>query len=134
MIKGRPIDEIKWKGNTPHIDTPDIKTISEAAPPVPLNYELIWLSDFHTGYYHDKINSKMFMKWIITKVIPPASRNNPGVQMVPVTENAPHHHVRGIPSLTSFSKKININLMREHGIDYMILPLINERISLLPDQ
>ena len=76
----------------------------------------------------------MFMKMITAKVILLDTRNYPGVQMVPVTENAPHHHVRGIPSLTSFSKKININLMREHGIDYMILPLINERISLLPDQ
>ena len=74
------------------------------------------------------------MKWIITKVIPLAARNYPGVKMVPVTDNTPYHHVRGIPSFTSLYKKSTANLTKEHGIDYVLLPLTDERISLLPDQ
>ena len=125
VIKGRKIEKIKWKGDTPHVNYPEIKTINEDADPLPLNSKLIWISYSHTGYYHDNMNGKMFMKWITTKVIPLAARNYPGVQILPVMDNAPYHHVRGIPSLTSFPKKIIINLMKEHNIDYMLLPLTN---------
>ena len=59
VIKGRHIDEMKWKGNTPHADSMDIKTINEAAAPLPLTSELIWLSDSHTGDYHDNTNGKI---------------------------------------------------------------------------
>ena len=62
IIKGRPIDEIKWKGDTPHVYSTDIKTINEAAAPFPLTSEIIRLSDFCTGDYHDNMNGKMFMK------------------------------------------------------------------------
>ena len=134
MIKGRPIDKIKWKGNTPHFDSPDIKTIDEAATPLPLNSELIWISDLHIVDYHDNMNDKMFIKWITTKVIPLAAHNYPGVQIVPVMENAPYHNVRGIPFLARFSKKSTDNLVKEHGIDYVILILTNELISILPNQ
>ena len=48
VIKGRPIDEIKWKGDTPHVDSLDIKTINEAADTLPLTYKIIWISDSHT--------------------------------------------------------------------------------------
>ena len=48
VIKGRPIDEIKWKGDTPHVDSLDIKTINEAAATLPLTYKIIWISDSHT--------------------------------------------------------------------------------------
>ena len=54
--------------------------------------------------------------------------------MVTVMENAPYHHVRGIPYLASFSKKSTVNIMKEHDIDYVLLPLTDEQISLLPYQ
>ena len=112
MIKGRPIYEIKWKGDTPHVNSPCIKNINEATAPLPLTSELIWIYDSCTGDYHDNMNVKMFMKWITTKVIPLVSCNYPGVQMVPVMDNALYHHVRGIPSPhKDFSKKITINLV-----------------------
>ena len=41
VIKGRPIDEIKWKGDTPHVDYPDIKTINEADASITLTSEII---------------------------------------------------------------------------------------------
>ena len=74
------------------------------------------------------------MKWITTKVIPLAPCNYPGVQMVLVMDNSLYLHVRGIPYLASFSKKITINLMKEHGIDYVLLLLTYEQIRLLPEQ
>ena len=134
VIKGRPIDEIKWKGDTPHVDSLDIKNINKGDATLNMTSDLIWPSDSHTGDCHDNMNGKMFMKWISTKVIPLAACNYPGVQMVPVMDNALYQNVHGIPSLTSFSKKSTFNLMKEHSIDYMLLPLTNEQISLLPNQ
>ena len=52
------------------------------------------------------------MKWITNKVIPLVAYKYPGVQMVPVMDNAPYHHVRGIPYLKSFSSKRNVNPWR----------------------
>ena len=72
------------------------------------------------------MNGNMFMKWITTKVIPLAAHNYPGVQMVPVVDNAPCHHVRGIPHLESFSKKSTVELMKDNGIDYVLLLLTDE--------
>ena len=80
------------------------------------------------------MNGNIFMKWITTKVIPLVACNYPSVQMVPVMENAPCHHVRSIPYVASFSKKSTVNIMKEHGIDYVILLLNDEQISLLPYQ
>ena len=52
--------------------------------------------------------------------------------MVPVMDNALYHHVRGIPYLATLSKKSTGNLMKYHGIEYVLLLLTNEKISLLP--
>ena len=84
VIKGGPIDEIKRKGDTPHADSLDIKTINKAADPLPLTSELIWIFDLYTGDYHDNMNGKMFMKLITNKVIQFSARNYPGVKMIPV--------------------------------------------------
>ena len=76
----------------------------------------------------------MFMEYITNKVIPLATRNYPGMQMVPVMDNALYHHVHGIPSLARFYKKSTVNLMKKHGINNLALPLTDEQISLLPEQ
>ena len=132
IIKGRPTYKIKWKVDTPQVNSTDIKTTNKAAAPLHMTSKLILLSDFHTGEYHYKMKGNMFMKWITTKVIPLFASNYPGMQMVPVIDNAPYHRVRGIPSLTIFSKNINVDLMKEHGIDYVLLPMTNDQISILP--
>ena len=80
------------------------------------------------------MNDNMLIKWITNKVIPLTARNYYGVQMAPVMENAPYHHVRGIPYLTIFSKKSTVNLTKEHGINYMLLLMNYEQISILHDQ
>ena len=74
------------------------------------------------------------MKYITTKVIPLAAPNYPCVQMVLMMDNAPFHHVCGIPSLTRFSNNITIKLMEDHRINYMLLLLTNEQIGLLTEQ
>ena len=134
VIKWRPIDEIKWKYDTPHVDSTHIKSINEAAATLPLTSEIICLSNSYTGDYHDDMNGNMFMKWITAKVIPLTARNYTGMQMVPVMENALYHHVCSIQSLASFSKKITVKIMKLHGIDYMLLLLTDEKISILPEQ
>ena len=62
VTKGMPIDKIKWKGITSHVNYTSIKTINEAAAPLPLTSKLTWICDLHIGYYHDNMNGKMFMK------------------------------------------------------------------------
>ena len=79
VIKGRHIDEIKWKGDNPYVNYLDIKNINKAATPLPLTSNLIWISNSNTEDYPDNINFKMFMKWITTKFIPLAARNYPSV-------------------------------------------------------
>ena len=97
VIKCRPIEKIKWKVNTPHVNSLDIKTTNKAAAPFPLTSEIIWISNLYTGDYHDNINGKMLINWITTKIIPLAGHNYPGVQMVPVIDNSTYHCVRGEP-------------------------------------
>ena len=94
----------------------------------------IQLFNLNTGDYHDNMNGKMFNNRITTKVIPLAACNYPGVRMVLVMENAPRHHIRVIPYIVRFSKKSTDNLMKEHGINYVLLPLNNKQISILPYQ
>ena len=72
------------------------------------------------------------MKWIPNKVISIATSNYTGMQMVPVIDNSPCHNVHGIPSLASFSNKSTVNLIKEHSIDYMLLPLTDKQISIPP--
>ena len=54
--------------------------------------------------------------------------------MVPVMNNAPYHHICGIPPFARFFKNITVNLMKEHGVYCMLLLLTNYLISLLPEQ
>mmetsp|Transcript_21520 Transcript_21520/g.44287 ORF Transcript_21520/g.44287 Transcript_21520/m.44287 type:complete len:705 (+) Transcript_21520:260-2374(+) len=136
---GRPVDELDWKRDTPHIRRPaSTSTTDQSAaadgPPSLLSTELIWLSDSSTGDYHDNMNGEMFMQWIVTRVIPTAQKMYPGKKIVPVMDNAPYHHVRGIPSLASCTKKQMVEIMKEHDIDYILLPMTDERKGLLPEQ
>ena len=62
VIKWRPIEKIKWKGDAPHVDDPDIKNINKATATLPLTSELIWIFNSNKGDYHDNLNGKMFMK------------------------------------------------------------------------
>ena len=86
VIKGRPIEKIKWKGDTPYVNSPYIKTINEAAATLPMTSKLIWISDLRTGDYHENTNDKIVMKSITTKVILLVTRNDTGIHMLPVME------------------------------------------------
>ena len=69
----------------------------------------------------------MFTKWVKNRLIPLFKRTYPGKIMNLILDNAPYHHKRGIPSLTSMSKgKIVDEMSKYMGPDDAILLPINE--------
>ena len=54
-----PVDDLKWKGDTPHPTPPrnDGK----------LTAETFWLAQSHHGDYHDNMNSERFQQWLKEK-------------------------------------------------------------------
>ena len=118
---GFPIDDLHWKGDTPHsTKREDGKTTSE----------LMWMASSHTGDYPDNMNSDMFMLWVEEKLIPTFETQFPGKKMVLVADNAPYHHKRVIGSLATLSKKNLVAMMTEHEVEYLDLPLTDQRIAL----
>ena len=127
---GRPVDNIKWNKDTPHAD--DVEITDE----VLLTAENIWLATSSTGDYHDNMNGEMFMKWVKNKLMPTFKRMLPGKKMVLVMDNAPHHHVREIGTLSGKTKGAIIDLMKKYQVDHLLLPLTDERkqlMELLPE-
>ena len=124
---GRPVDNIEWNKDTPHADD---KTVTDD---LLLTAENIWLASSHTGDYHDNMDGELFNKWVVNKLMPTFKRLYPGKKMVLVMDNAPYHHVRGIGSLSGLNKGKIIGLMKEKGVDYILLPLTDERKELLKD-
>lgn len=122
---GRPVDNIKWKKDTPHAD--DVEVTDE----VLLTAENIWLASASTGDYHDNMNGEQFMKWVKNKLMPTFKRMFPGKKMVLVMDNAPYHHVREIGTLSGKTKGGIIDLMKKYEVDHILLPLTDERKALL---
>ena len=120
---GVPIDDLHWNGDTPHPgerDTGEKKTC-----------ETLWLAQSHTGDYHDNMNSDMFMQWIETRLLPVFESTYPEKRMILVADNAPYHHKRKIGSLASLSKKQIIDLMVQHEVEWLELPLNDLRLEYL---
>ena len=117
-----PIDDLKWKGDTPHpMSRPDRKTTCET----------LWVAQSHTGDYHDNMNSDMFMLWVQQKLVPVFERRNPGKRMILVADNAPYHHKRQIGSLATITKKDMVALMKEHNVKYIDLPWNDSRAGFI---
>jgi transposase len=121
---GRPIDDLKWKGDTCHPTERDNRK---------LTCETLWFAQSHTGDYHDNMNSEMFMQWVEDKLVPVFERKYPGKKMVLLADNAPYHHKRVIGSLASLSKKKIADIMVEHEVETIDLPINDKRIELLRD-
>ena len=116
-IDGIPVDDLKWKGDTPHPEERgDGKKTAEA----------LWMANSHSGDYHDNMNSDMFMQWVRRKLVPTFEILYPHKVMVLVADNAPYHHKRIIGSLASVNKKNMVEMMVEHGVEYLDLPLVSE--------
>jgi hypothetical protein len=119
---GRPIDDLKWKGDTCHpTDRGDGK----------LTCETLWIAQSHTGDYHDNMNSEMFMQWVEDKLVPVFERKYPGKKMVLLADNVPYHHKRVIGSPASLSKKKIVEMMVEHEVETIDLPINEKRMELL---
>lgn len=112
----------KKEGDTPHA--------IEASDPagVPLTCELLWKAGSNTGDYHDNMNSEMHMQWVHERLIPTFKAKYPNKKMLLVQDNAPYHHNRGIPSLSSKNTKPDmLALMQKHGINQITLPALAGR-------
>ena len=65
---GKYIDELQWRGDTPHpVQHDDGK----------LTCETLWVAQSHSGDYHDNMNRNMFTKWVQEKLVPCFERKYP---------------------------------------------------------
>ena len=105
---GRPIDNLKWNGDTPHPITPMADLDPDAD--IPRICETLWVSDSSSYDYHDNMNSSMFMQWVRScplstfKIIFQ-------IKMILLLDNAPYHHRRAVPVMTGISKNKAIEMM-----------------------
>ena len=95
---------------------------------------MLWIAQSHTGDYHDNMNSDMFMLWVKEKLVPVFEQQYPGKTMVLVANNAPYHHKRVIGSLASVSKNKIVDMMLEHSVEYIDLPLTDKRMELVGNE
>jgi hypothetical protein len=116
---GKPIDDLEWKGDTPH---PKKKNPSDK-----LTCKTLWLATSKSGDYHDNMNSDMFMQWTNDRLIPTFEKLYPGKMMILVCDNAPYHHKREIGSMNTKTKKELLDMMTKDEVDWIELPLNTER-------
>ena len=88
---------MEWKGDTPHPSEGPQSTC-----------ECLWVSASNSGDYHDNMNSNMFMLWVKNRLVPSFKATYPSKKMIIVMDNAPYHHARGVPSLSSLTTKNQI--------------------------
>ena len=69
----------------------------------------------------------MFMRWVENKLIPVFKKLYPGKRMVLVADNAPYHHKRVIGSLGHLNKTQMVDLMVQHKVEWIDIPLVSQR-------
>jgi transposase len=121
---GKPVDDLKWKGDTPH---PTPRTDGK------LTCETLWLAQSSSGDYHDNMNSEMFMKWVEEKLIPLFEKMFPGKKLILIADNAAYHHKRIIGSLANLSKKRIVEMMVQYDVAYIDIPLTDNRLEYAND-
>jgi transposase len=122
-----PYDDLQWNGDMPHPKDFEKRDQNEQQ-----TCELLWISSSSKGDYHDNMNSDMYMKWIVEKLVPTYERLHPGKQMLLIQDNAPYHHKRGIPSLAGMTKRQLLDLAREHDVEFIDLPIsVGRRNSMI---
>jgi hypothetical protein len=116
-------DDLIWTGDVPHARAFEKRDNDEQR-----TCELLWVSSSSTGDCHDNMNSDMCMKHRMEELVPTFEKLHPGKQMLLMQDNTPHHHKRGILSLSSMSKKKLLELAAEHEVEQHIdLPVSVER-------
>lgn len=113
-INGIPVDDLEWKGDTPH---PKKRTDGK------VTCELMWKASSSSGDYHDNMNSDMFFKWVVDKLVPTFELLHPGKTMILICDNAAYHHKREIGSISSKTKFQLIELCIKYEIEYIDLPM-----------
>jgi transposase len=119
---GIPVDDLTWKGDTPHPLEENMRT-----PDDPLTCETLWLATSNKGDYHANMDSDNFMRWATNRLLPTFKKLHPGKKMVLICDNAPYHHKREIGSMDTKTKKQLIEMMTNDAVDYVELPLNDDR-------
>jgi transposase len=119
-IDGIPIDDLKWKGDTPH---PSKRTDGL------LTCECIWKASSRAGDYHDNMDSDNFLKWVNGKLLPTFHKKYPGKKMVLICDNAAYHHKRKLGSFSSNTKQQLIDLAVKLEVKYIDLPFTKLRYN-----
>ena len=118
---GNEVSDLKWTKDTPHPQNDDNK----------LTAETLWIAQSHTGDYHDNMNAEMFMNWVRDRLLPTFEKKYPKKKMIFVADNAPYHHKRAIGSLGNLNKMDLVQLMVDHDVDHVDLPIDERRNDLI---
>ena len=88
---------MQWSGDTPHPGEGAHTTT-----------ECLWVSASNHGDYHNNMNNEMFMKWVQNRLVPAFTHKYPGKKMILCMDNAPYHHAREVPSLSTITTKADM--------------------------
>jgi hypothetical protein len=92
--------------------------------------ETIWKANISTGDYHNNMNTENFMNWAVNRFLPTFKQLYPDKVMILIIDNAPYHRF-AVGALGSKTKKQLVDLAVEHKVDYIELPLADNRLCLL---
>ncbi len=106
-----------WNGDTPH---PGIGEQTTA--------ECLWVSASSSGDYHDNMNSKMFLQWVKNRLVPAfRAKYGEDKKMIVCMDNAPYHHARAVPSLSTVTTKASMlnDVIKKHtpNLTHLQLPI-----------
>lgn len=121
-INGIPIDDLIWTGDTPHPSTTNTESVLFAC-------ETLWKAESRSGDYHDNMNSEMFMKWVVERLVPTFENMYAGKKMVLVCDNTPYRHKRKVRCLGGKNKAQLVELGLLHNVEYIDIPLSKERME-----
>ena len=81
---------------------------------------LVWQAKKSRGDYHDNMNSKNFMTWFETAMIPAVKAQYPGKKVVFVMDNAPYHCVLpdGVPNFNKLKRDELCAELDKRGVAY----------------
>jgi transposase len=116
-----PVSDLIWKGDTCHPHPREDGKIT---------CETIWKSSLRKGNYHDNMNSEMFMKWVVDKLLPTFQQlYGDNKKMILIMDNAPYHHKREIGTLSNKTKKELCEMCTKYSIQYIDVQWNNHRLE-----
>jgi hypothetical protein len=115
-----PVSDLHWRGDSCHPCARDEDKIT---------CETIWKATSRKGNYHNNMNSDIFMKWVVEKLLPYFGRLHPGKQMVLIMDNALYHHKREIGTLSNKTKQELVQICKQYNCEYIDVHWNNNRLD-----